>query len=302
MNKDSRKIKTYLKIIDFLLESNRRGFYPKVTDIVEQLAKSDIEISLRSVQRHLYDLNNEFAVYIDKKGKRGGYEICLEEIPAFNEIYETFKILEKADYFKELISKSKESLQYISFDGKQFTGYHHIETILDAILQNRVLKIIHQKFDGKEMERKVKPYLLKEYNNRWYLVGFDSATNDMRYFGLDRINKIKITDEKFDNADAVSVKSQFKNRIGIVGINSPEEVVLKFDKNQIDYFRTNPWHESRTIEKNEKGEWIVRMFVSVNYELQQLILMNHAYVQVLEPKHLVESVKDLLAIALGKYS
>ena len=81
MNKDSRKIRTYLKIIDFLLESNKQEFYPKATDIVRQLAKSDIDVSLRTVQRHLYDLNNEFAVYIDKKGKRDGYEICIEEIP-----------------------------------------------------------------------------------------------------------------------------------------------------------------------------------------------------------------------------
>ncbi len=301
MNKDSLKIKTYIKIIDFLMESNRRGFYPKVVDIVDQLAKSDIDISLRTVQRHLYDLNNEFAVYIDKKGKREGYEICMEEIPDFNEIYETFKILEKADYFKKLIAKSKESLQYISFDGKQFTGYHHIETILDAIIQSRVLKITHQKFDNKEAEREVKPYLLKEYNNRWYLVGYDSTSKNIRNFGLDRIDKIKITDEKFDNTEAVSVKDRFKNCIGIVGINPPEEIVLKFDNSQIEYFRTYPWHESAKIEKNENGEWIVSMFVSVNYELEQLILMNQAYVQVLKPNHLVKSMKALLAKALKKY-
>ena len=302
MNKDSRKIKTYIKIIDFLLESNKREFYPKATDIVDQLAKSDIDVSLRTVQRHLYDLNNEFAVYIDKKGKREGYEICLEEIPAFNEIYETFKILEKADYFKELISKSKESLQYISFDGKQFTGYHHIETILEAIIQSSVIKITHKKFDDEEVVRKVKPYLLKEYNNRWYLVGYDSASEDIRYFGLDRIDKIKITNEKFDNAEAVSVKKRFENLIGIVGINSPEELVLKFDINQIEYFRTYPWHKNANISQDENGDWIVKMFVHVNYELEQLILMNHAYVQVLKPKHLVERMKDLLEKALEKYT
>ncbi len=291
-----------MKIIDFLMESNSHEFYPKVTDMVDQFAKSDIIVSVRSVQRYIYDLNNEFGIYIDKKGKQGGYEICLEEIPAFNEIYETFKILEKANYFKELISKSKESLQYISFDGKQFTGYDHIEVILDAITQSRVIKITHKKFDDKEIERKVKPYLLKEYNNRWYLVSYDSASEDIRYFGIDRITKIKMTNEKFDDSEAVTVKNRFKNLIGLVGINPPEEVVLKFDNIQIEYFRTYPWHKSAQINKNENGEWIVSMFVSVNYELEQLILMNQANVQVLKPNHLVESVKDLLEKTLRKYS
>ena len=302
MNKDSRKIRTYLKIIDFLRESNKREFYPKVTDIVEQLAKSDIEVSARTVQRYLYDLNNEFAVYIDKRGKLEGYEICMEEIRDFKEIYETFRLLEKAGYFKEVDQKSKNSLQYIAFDGKQFTGYDHIASILDAITRSRVIIITHKKFEEEENERKVKPYLLKEYNNRWYLTGYDFNAKEVRHFGLDRVTRIRITNEKFDTAEAAGVKDRFKNVIGIVGDRPPEEVLLKVKDSQIGYFRTYPWHESTTITRDENGQWIVKMFVSVNYELEQLILMNHRFVQVIKPKHLAKDIKGLLAKALRQYS
>jgi hypothetical protein len=44
------------------------------------------------------------------------------------------------------------------------------------------------------------------------------------------------------------------------------------------------------------------MFVSVNYELEQLILMNHRFVQVIKPKHLAKEIKGLLAKALKQYS
>jgi len=166
MNKDSRKIRTYLKIIDFLQESNSREFYPKVTDIVEHIEKSGSEFytSVRSVQRYLKDLNIELAITIDQKGKQGGYEIMIEDIPGFNTVYETLRLSDGAGYFKEAIAKPKESMQYISLDGKQFTGYHHVETIIKAISESRMIKFIYKKFDREEKERKVKPYLLKEYN------------------------------------------------------------------------------------------------------------------------------------------
>ena len=206
---------------------------------------------------------------------------------------------EKAGYFKEVIAKPKESLQYICFDGKQFTGYHHIKTIIDAISQNRVINIIHKKFDGEEKERKVKPYLLKEYTNRWYLVGEDTASEGDRSFGLDRIMKIEITDEQFNNAEALAAKERFNHVIGISDTHQLEEVVLKISKGYIEYFRTYPWHKNAEIEKDEEG--IVSMFVKVNYELEQLILMNSKYVKVLRPTHLAESIKTMLTKALDKY-
>jgi predicted DNA-binding transcriptional regulator YafY len=90
--------------------------------------------------------------------------------------------------------------------------------------------------------------------------------------------------------------------IGIVGNNPPEEVVLRVADSQIGYFRTYPWHESTRIDKNEKGEWVVRMRVGVNYELQQLILMNHSHVKVLKPQHLAKDIKEMLAKASEQYS
>ena len=305
LSKDTRKIRTYLNIIDFLRESNENGIYPKVTDMVEHFAKLDENApKKRSIQRYISELKTDFHIYIDQKEKQGGYEIKMSEMNMNNnfiEVYESFRILENAGYFKDIFDKSKESLQYIQFDGKQFTGYRHIKTILNAIMQGRVIKIMYKKFEGEQKERKVNPYLLKQYRNRWYLVGHDYKNEKIRTFGLDRIDKIEITEETFDNTKTAQVKDRFKDVIGVGYNNTPEEVVLKFENDQINYFRTYPWHKSAKIEKNEKGEWIVRLTVRINYELKQLILMNHEYVQVLKPKHLADSVKYLLNEALKMY-
>jgi predicted DNA-binding transcriptional regulator YafY len=164
-----------------------------------------------------------------------------------------------------------------------------------------VIKIIHKKFDGAESERKVKPYLLKEYNNRWYLVGYDDVAGGIRYFGLDRILRTETTAERFDVSEAAGVKDLFGNRIGISGDTPPEEVVLQFDDSQIGYFRTYPWHESARISRDKNNNWLVHMFVSINYELEQLILMNHAFVRVIQPVWLAQKMKKMLKETLKKY-
>jgi len=303
VNNDSHKIRTYLKIIDYLRDSNRNGYYPTVTDIMDKLDQAwGIEVARRSIQRHLFELKYKFYVKINKQeGKRGGYEIDIDDTTNFKKIYYTLKMLDKASHFREMLENSGDSLQYISIDGAQYSGYQHIEDIIKAINKKRVLKLLHKKFGGKETERKVGPYFLKEYRNRWYLVGKDYTSNEIRSFGLDRVDKIKISDEKFNNSNVWNIKKQFNNHIGIVSTSPPEKVVLKFESNQIGYFRTYPWHHSADIKQNEKGEWIVKMFVSINYELEQLILMNHAFVQVIKPKHLADNIIEMHKAALDKY-
>jgi predicted DNA-binding transcriptional regulator YafY len=302
MNKDSKKIQTYLKIIDFLVESNRRQFYPKVSDIVNQLEKSDIVVSERTVQRYLNDLNTEFAIYIDKKGKRGGYEIAIDEIPEFENIYSVLKILENAGHFNELISKNNDSLRYVLFDGKQAKGVEFFEDIVNAIRRKKIIRIRHRKFNGEESVREVEPWLLKEYNKRWYLYGMDSLSQSTRFFGLDRIKQVEISDKSFKPVPIKELKERFDRLIGISGEEkSPEHVIIEFNNEQIDYFRTHPWCPDAKIRENKDGGWIVEMKVVVNYELKQLILMNHANVKVVEPVHLVKEIKNMLKKALLKY-
>lgn len=62
-----------------------------------------------------------------------------------------------------------------------------------AIRANTVVKLYYQLFNNsEECEVVLSPYLLKEYNRRWYLVGAADDTGKLLTFALDRITSINL--------------------------------------------------------------------------------------------------------------
>ena len=56
---------------------------------------------------------------------------------------------------------------------------------MSAIGERRVVRFTYRKFvagDRHESERCIEPYLLKEYRNRWYLIGKPEGSADVKTF------------------------------------------------------------------------------------------------------------------------
>ena len=301
MSKDAEKISVYIKIINFILSKNKRGENPKTKDIISYLEKSDFYISERSVNRYLNDISVDFDVDIEKTSHRGGYRINKENSIYFDDIFQTLQLVEKAFYFKKVLQNSAEVIQYFSFYNNSFKGLEWIDVIVKSIINKDVIEIEHQGFNNEHSSiREIEPYLIKEYIDKWYVVGFDRLNKEIRSFGLDRIKQIAILDKQFKKAKTEYTKERFANTIGLV-YSKPDYVVLSFNNNQSKYFKANPWHSNYKIIKDKEDEFIIEMFVSVNYELEQKILMHQTNVKVLDPIFLVDRIKDYLRATLKQY-
>jgi hypothetical protein len=79
------------------------------------------------------------------------------------------------------LRESKDTLNYISFESQgDLRGIENLKPILFAIKNHRKVVFAHENFDtGKQRKYTVEPYLLKEYQTRWYLVGIILGTNDV---------------------------------------------------------------------------------------------------------------------------
>ncbi len=55
----------------------------------------------------------------------------------------------------------------------------------------------YQAADGAESEREVDPYGLVFHYGRWYLVGLDHRSGDMRVFRVDRVRELQPRDQAF---------------------------------------------------------------------------------------------------------
>ena len=192
-------------------------------------------------------------------------------------------------------------LNYFSFDKIENKGFNRIDDILKAIINKNIIRINYQRFyKGEVATRELKPHLLKEYLGKWYIVGWDLSKNKIRSFSLDKIKELIILDKKFKVQNTDEIKYQFNNTIGVI-YKKPEKIVLSFTQEQGNAFKENPWHNNYKIIDDKNNRLVVELYLSINYDLEQKILMHHNYVKVIEPEFLVEKIKDYLMATIKQY-
>lgn len=187
----------------------------------------------------------------------------------------------------------------------QLKGLEYLDPIYQAILQKSVLKFSYQPFWKPEARDVVlHPYLLKEYNHRWYVVGFNDRFRKISLFGLDRITSVTTThrvvyiENNFFNPEAY-----FRQVIGVtVELNTaPTEVVLYVLPGSAPYVMTKPLHPSQRLIQ-EIGEGVlISLEVRLNFELRAIIRSMCNSVLVVKPAKLRMQIEQNLQNSLDLY-
>ena len=182
-------------------------------------------------------------------------------------------------------------------------GLQFIEKLYQLIREEKVISILYQPFNKPEMSFLIHPFLIKEYNNRWFLQGWLPETDMYINLGLDRVISINIQNGTPDNAKRERLIGLQKSIVGISFADGeiPETIKLWFNREQAPYITTKPLHSSQELlEENESGI-IVCLQLVPNFELQQLILSYGERAKVLEPEWLREKIAERLGLALKNY-
>jgi len=287
-----------------IIEKINRNQYPSFKDIQEYLDEFGFTLSKRTIERDFEAIRNEFGMEVTFDRIKNGYFIDKENSINIDSFLRFLEIVNTAELLTESLSDSKETLDYISFDkGGGLKGIEHLKVLLKAIKEKRKIKFQHFSYQSEKSKKySVKPYLLKEYQNRWYIVGVVSGINEVRTFGLDRITDIELRDELFTPDPKIKPRQNFEDAIGVVySVDVKQIVVLSFTPNQGHYVKGLPMHKSQEVIKDDDTECRIQLYVVPNYELKQQIIMHHDRVKVLEPKWLLEDIKKHLKRALNQY-
>jgi len=224
-------------------------------------------------------------------------------IPIFNQYEHAIeKIIDRLEISPQLNDKT--SISFVQFEqSEKQRGTEYLSPLLKAIKENRRVYFSYQKFGEKqENEYEVEPYLLKEYRNRWYLIGKVSGKETFRTFGLDRFESLKITEKNFKSEQDFNSDNFFKHSIGISRLDdAPSKVLIRFDVSEEPYLRTQAIHHSQQIQNH--SEYItVELYVLETYELYSLIMSFGAKAVVLEPVGMRNRISDMLQKAIKNYS
>lgn len=185
-----------------------------------------------------------------------------------------------------------------------YKGYKHITPLFNSIINKTVLKIKYEPFEKQEYEVTFHPYFLKQYNNRWFVFGYNEYNQNSHWnLALDRINDdVEKINSKYKE-DTTDWEEFFDDMIGVSKGKDelPEEVKLIFNQEQAPYIRTKPLHSSQKIKNLEDGSLEVRINVILNYELEMRLLSFGEKVTVIEPQVLVSKIKTRIKEQLNKY-
>jgi predicted DNA-binding transcriptional regulator YafY len=278
---------------------------PSFEEIDDHLTRNGFEYSRRTIERDIENIRYEFGIEIVYNRTDNCYYIDKEKsinIETFNRFLEIAGV---ADMLTEGFGKKKNILNFISFESEstQPKGTEFLKPILSAISNNQEIRFTHENFQrGTFKNITLKPYLLKEYQDRWYVVGTVGKKSTVRTYGLDRMSEFKETGVGFIPDENFEPKELFENVIGLVYTdNDITEVMLSFTPDQGKYIKTLPLHHSQVVIDDNEKECIVKYEIIPNLEFKQRILMYASSVKVLEPEWFAEEVRVELKNAAKQY-
>lgn len=205
------------------------------------------------------------------------------------------------DRFKPSIDIDTSVAHIVGFDeNADLRGREHFSSLLKAIIGKKVLLIRYCGYrNPHEFNTIVHPYYLKQYNNRWFLFGYDEGRKMISSFAFDRILEFTDIIKRYRENTEIDFFDFFYDMIGVSRNrdDSPQDVRLFVAQSQLPYILSKPLHGSqRIVEKTQDGA-VISINVILNFELEQTILALGELVKVLEPASLVDKIRNRIKAA-----
>lgn len=309
--------------LDDLIESCSDALYEfegKDTNVSKRTVQLDIQM-MRSnklgYNAPIVNYNKKYYTYEDESYSITDIPITSIDMSIIKESIDMLKQFKNFSLFSELngiMQKLEDKVHREASNEKaiihmdkneQLHGIEHLDTLYQAILKKIVLKLTYQSFTARAQSSfLLHGYILKEYNNRWFIVGQKNNEKKLLTLALDRIVNIELSlstpyqDRDFDADD------YYKNTYGVTVLNDEQliTIVMRIDRSNALYVVTKPFHHSQQVlARHADGSVEISIDVHHNYEIERLILGFGNSLEVISPKRLRRRIKTTLTKALNKY-
>lgn len=186
------------------------------------------------------------------------------------------------------------------------SGKHWRDMLFQSVLSKKAIRLMYHPFEFESPFWVVlSPYFLKEYNNRWFVIGYSHEQKLVFTMALDRIVAIKPSISTFHKDPNFSSEKHFEHIIGVskpFNETAPQRVLIKAPLKQASYIRTKPLHHSqKEMTLNDEEAVCFEYALILNYELESVLLSMGEHVTVLEPESLRARLTDRLLKAQSNY-
>lgn len=293
---------TQLRRISLLLAYLKRNPYKTKKEILDYFEDNDKGFNERTLYRLNETLARDFGIEIVFDYINDGYFFDEQKSTNPESFLSLLEILATAELFSTNFKEKNNALSFVEFENKAaIESISNFKIVLDAIQQQLPIIFNHNSFYHlKESDYTLKPYFLKQYQNRWYVIG--ETEKGYRTFGIDRIDNITIGTKKF-KPKTEEAKEKFSHVIGLNYVDHKiEKIQLSFHISQKPYIVSLPLHHSqKEINPENETTFDIQLFIHPNFEFKQQILKYGSLVKVVEPKWLSEEIREDLKMAFESY-
>ncbi len=295
------KINNKLKRLYILVNQLKRRPSTR-KELMELFSEHCIDIEVATFERDKKTLKDDFGIELCYNHSSNTYSIQEYDHELASQIIQFLQFYQLSSSLNFSLSQSKSSLNYIDFENEfQLSGIEYLDRLFIATRNHTVIHVKHQKFNSEHAREFVlHPYLLKQYQSRWYVIGETQEGNTIA-LGIDRIEQLILSQKKF-KPKAIDLKESLKSCIGISHFDNKKEFIeIAFNKSQKGYLENLPLHHSQTLIEEDNNTVVYQYYLVINFELRQHILKYGALAKVLKPAILAEQIKSELKKALSAY-
>ncbi len=269
------------KYLDRLL-SDHHHYYDR-NDLTERVNEMLVRDGLRTVVKRTIELDLEDLKYapfnapiteFKKNGKSCvtysnwsfsifTKELSDEEASLLREVLSTLGQFGGLDNFEWLENFKiglglEERRPIIYFSNNPFyKNSNLLGSLFDCISNEVVISLSYHTFKDENIRSIVfHPYLLKQYNDRWYLLGAADSDRFILTFALDRIDKVEPLPEKRFEPCPDDLAERFEDIVGVTyNKDRPVEHILFWVSDAFNgYVDTKPLHGTQTRFKGEQEQ------------------------------------------------
>jgi predicted DNA-binding transcriptional regulator YafY len=308
--------------LDDLIEACSEALY-EYEGIDKGVSKRSIQMDIQLMRSDklgynapIIVLEKKYYTYEDPDYSITNIPLTNQDLGKLTEVVEILRQFKGFSHFQELsgmvqrlenkIYSAKTNQEpIIDFEkNEDLKGLEHIETLYQAIVKKCAVELCYQSFKARSASAfNFHPYYLKEYRNRWFVIGVKKKNTPILTLALDRIVTIKPCEVKYVPREDFNLPNFLHDVIGVtVNQNGQsEKVLLHADNETAPYIITKPLHHSQQIVETLANGVIISLQVQLNFELEREILGFGDRIKVIAPERLKRRIKETLEHALDLY-
>lgn len=261
-------------------------------------------------------LEKKYYTYEDPDYSITNIPLTDQDLGKLTEVVEILRQFKGFSHFQELsgmvqrlenkIHSAKTNQEpVIDFEkNENLRGLEHIDTLYQAIIKECTVTICYQSFKARRPDTfPFHPYYLKEYRNRWFVLGVRKRNAPILTLALDRILTLGECDVKYLPRNDFNLKTYLNDVLGVtVNPNEePSKVLLLADHKAAPYILTKPIHHSQEVVETTPEGTVFSMKVQLNFELERELLGFGDRVKIIAPERLKRRIKETFEHALDLY-